>query len=144
MTTDPDQSPGLVQLRPSRPSAAFPHAQATKIVTAGLSLSAVFGIVAYLGASAASEQAAADRDLRRLALSEAIAAVISRPPVTVPESAPPMPATTLPAGAPTPSATPAVVPVPVAVPAATPAPRPASGGGRTSTPAPAATTKTSG
>jgi hypothetical protein len=151
MTTDPDQSPRLVALRSSRPTQPFPHAQATKIVTAGISLSAVFGIIAYLGASASREADTATRQLQRVAASEAVAAALYRPlPTTVPSTAPPTVAATPVPVSPTP-VQPQVVVVPVATPAPTlapapaaPAPRPAANQGGQAAPAPANTTKTSG
>lgn len=144
MTTDPDQSERLVALRSNRPAQPFPHAQATKVLTAGVSLSAVFGIIAYLGASAEREANAAASDLRRLAASHAAAAELARPPATVPATT--VPAVTVPVIVPPIPGAPQVVVVPVATPAPAPAPapRPVSNGGGQSTPAPANTTKTSG
>jgi hypothetical protein len=161
MTTDPDSSERLVALRSNRPTQPFPHAQATKIVTAGISVSAVFGIVAYLGHSAEVQSVAKSRALERLAVSQAAAGELYRPPATV---AP----TTVPSIAPTtagptvlrpgdvavsPASVPQVVvavPVPAPVPVV-PAPRPASqnnqsaqGGQGVATPAPSNTTKSSG
>jgi hypothetical protein len=145
MTTDPDQSDRLVALRSNRPSQPFPHAQLTKIVTAGVSLSAVFGIIAYLGASASREAEAAARDLERVAATEAAATALYRPVPTVAPTVVTAPApTTLPAG--TAPSQPQVVQVPVATPAPAPvpAPRPSSNQGGQPAPAPANTTKTSG
>ncbi|MBI4933119.1 MAG: hypothetical protein HY828_04520 [Actinobacteria bacterium] len=147
MTTDPDQSERLVTLRTARPPQPFPHAQATKILTAGVSVSAVFGIIAYLGASASREADAATRELERVAASEAAAAALYRPlPTAAPTTVPP---TVVTVAAPQPGTPvqPQVVVVPVATPApapAAPAPRPASNQGGQAAPAPANTTRTSG
>jgi hypothetical protein len=166
MTTDPDSSERLVALRSNRPAQPFPHAQATKIVTAGISASAVFGIVAYLGHSAEVQAIAKSQALERLAVSQAAAGELYRPPPTVaPTTVPPTVPTTT--AAPTvlrpgdvavaPVSVPqVVVAVPVPVPAV-PAPRPASqsnqgsqsnqsaqGGQGVAAPAPSATTKSSG
>jgi hypothetical protein len=164
MTTDLDQSERLVALRSNRPPQPFPHAQATKVATAGVSLSAVFGIIAYLGASAGHEAAAATRDLQRVVASEAAAAALYRPaPAVVPSTTAPTVAAPAPSS-PTPLqpqvvVVPVATPSPIAAPAPMPATRPASnpsgqGGQAAPAPAPAAapapapapanTTKTSG
>ena len=163
MTTDLDQSERLVALRSNRPPQPFPHAQATKVLTAGVSLSAVFGIIAYLGASAGREAAAATRDLQRVVASEAAAAALYRPMPTVePSTTQALTPSSPTPGSPTPLqpqvvVVPVATPSPTAAPAPTPAPRPVSnqsGQGGSATPAaaptpapapaPANTTKTSG
>jgi hypothetical protein len=162
MTTDPDSSERLVALRSNRSTQPFPHAQATKIVTAGISVSAVFGIVAYLGHSAEVQAIAKSQALERLAVSQAAAGELYRPPATVAPTVVPSIAPTTTAGptvlrpgdvAVSPASVPQVVvavPVPAPVPVVL-APRPASqsnqraqGGQGVATPAPSNTTKSSG
>ncbi len=119
----------------------FRHAQAAKILTAGMSTSMVFGIIAYLGHSANEAQAAKDAATQRQLTSEALALQLARPVPTL-APAPTDPAPAVPGRptsvAPT-NATPQVVQVSVPQPAK-PAAQPGGGG----TPAPANTTKPSG
>jgi hypothetical protein len=122
--TDPGAAERLAALRSTRNAPKVPHAQAARILTAGVSTSMVFGIVSYMAHSANVHAAAEARAARQQANSQVLAGKVVKnvPPPAQPSVSP---STLVPAGN-VPVTSPRVVVVPVPQPAR-PAARSAQG-----------------
>jgi hypothetical protein len=112
--TDPGAAERLAALRSTRSAPTVQHAQAAKVITAGLSTSMVLGIVSYMAHSANVHAAAQARLEARQATSQIIADKVAKPELIVPTTSVPVAVGALPAAAPAPH----VVVVPVPQPAA--------------------------
>ena len=89
--TDPSAAERLAALRSTRNAPKVSHAQAAKILTAGLSTSMVLGIVSYMAHSANVQEAAQTRAALRQANSQLVADKVAKllpaaPATTVPSS----------------------------------------------------------
>jgi hypothetical protein len=76
--TDPSAAERLAALRSTRDAPKVHHAQAAKILTAGLSTSMVLGIVSYMAHSANVQEAAQARAARREANSQLVADKVAK------------------------------------------------------------------